>query len=98
MKKVKIAVRHRRRPLRRLPLRQLPYALGFVLFAVGALLFCALAILGLAALGYRPNPWLCALAVLAVEAVLFGVALQGQGPGRSFLPPQQSKCTTAEKR
>ncbi len=58
--------------------RPFPWALGFVLFAVLALLLGAAGVLLMAALGFRPHWGLCALAVFCLEVLLFYVAF-GQG-------------------
>ena len=60
-----------------LPFQPLPWAFGFVLFAVIALLLGAAGVLVLAAFGFAPNWWLCALAVFALEVLLFYVAFGG---------------------
>ena len=66
----------------------LPWALGFVLFAVLALLLGGAGLLVLAALGITPNWWLCALAVFILEVLLFYVAFGVRGGN---LPGQVSR-------
>lgn len=62
--------------------RAFPWALGFVLFAVLALLLGAAGVVLMAALGFRPHWGLCALAVFCLELLLFYVAF-GRGGGKT---------------
>lgn len=63
-------------------MRALPWALGFVLFAVLALLLGGTGVLLMAVLGFRPHWGLCALAVLCLEVLLFYVAF-GHSSGKT---------------
>ena len=73
-----------------MPVRPLPWAFGFVLFAVLALLLGGAAVLVLAALGFMPNGWLCALAIVTLEILLFYVAFGSGGKNlHKRMPPRQ---------
>ena len=65
-----------------MPIRPLPFAFGFVLFVVLALLLGGMGVLIVAAFGFQPNWWLCALAVAALEVLLFYVAFGNGGKFR----------------
>ncbi len=56
-----------------------PWALGFVLFAVLALLLGGTGVLLMAILGFTPHWGLCALAVFCLEILLFYVAFGHRG-------------------